>query len=75
MTSVGELASHGHELKKNVPYGLPYNNTTGNKLSSTGDGAMFSESYSPFSIENTGSNQKHNTVQAYMVAYMYIRTQ
>lgn len=56
-----------------MPYGIPYNNTSGNFLYSKGDGAMLEESYNPFTIQSTGLNIPHNNLPLYYSIFMYRR--
>ena len=69
--TVTEMPSHSHGLKKNVPYGIPYNSTSG--AGSGSGGTMYGESYTPFTIENTGGGQAHNNMPPYIVVYVWKR--
>ena len=69
--TVNEMPSHGHGLKKNVPYGIPYNNTSG--AGSGSGGTMYGESYAPFTVENTGGGQAHENMPPYIVVYVWKR--
>lgn len=74
--TTSEMPVHSHGLKKNVPYGIPYNNTGG---ATTGGGSspLYGESYSPFSIENAGGGGGHTHPQnlpPYMTCYAWYRT-
>ena len=71
--TINEMPSHSHTLNKNVPYGMPYNDTSGTACGS-GGGVYYHESYSPFSIANSGGNQAHNNMPPYVVVYMWRRT-
>jgi hypothetical protein len=71
--TVAEIPSHSHGLTKNVPYGLPYNYTSGNRLTSSGNGEFFQESYSPFTVGNTGGGGTHNNMPPYIAVYMWKR--
>lgn len=57
--TVDEIPSHSHKLIKNVPYGIPYNDTTGVRAGS-GTSVNYKESYNPFSIGSTGGSGSHN---------------
>ena len=57
--TVNEIPSHNHSIIKNVPYGIPYNDT-GGTASGAGGGTFYHESYNPFGIINTGGGQGHN---------------
>lgn len=67
-----EMPSHGHGVKLNVPFGMPYNNTSGLPVGSGGN-VYYGESYSPISIHLTGGSKSHNNVQPYLVVYMWKR--
>ena len=71
--TASEMPSHSHTLQKNVPYGLPYNNTSG-AACGAGGGVYYGESYSPFTIKNAGGDIAHNNLQPYITVYMYKRT-
>lgn len=67
--TVGEMPAHGHTIRYKanggpLPWGWIYekNNSTASSTNESSSG-----------IGLTGNSQKHNTVQAYMVAYMYHR--
>lgn len=66
-----EMPSHSHTLRKNVPYGIPYNNTSG--AGSGSGGTMYGETYTPFTIENSGGDQPHNNMPPYIVVYVWKR--
>ena len=66
-----EMPSHSHTLRKNVPYGIPYNNTSG--AGSGSGGTMYGETYTPFTIENSGGDQPHNNMPPYIVVYVWER--
>lgn len=68
-----ELPAHGHGVKLNVPYGMPYNNTSGTAVGNGGH-IYYGESYSPISIQNTGSGWAHNNLMPYLVVYIWKRT-
>ena len=71
--TVGELPSHNHTITRPLWwFRETYNANSGSVVN---DKATTDEHDVTGSVNNTGSNQKHNTVQAYMVAYMYRRTQ
>ena len=67
------MPSHSHTLNKHVPYGIPYNDTGGALSGNAGSGPFYRESYSPFSIANSGGNQAHNNMPPYLVVYMWKR--
>ena len=69
--TVNEMPSHAHGLKKNVPYGIPYNNNSG--AGSGSGGTMYGESYAPFTIEKTGGDIAHNNMPPYYTVYMWER--
>ena len=66
-----EMPSHSHTLRKNVPYGIPYNNTSG--AGSGSGGTMYGETYTPFTVENSGGDQPHNNMPPYIVVYVWKR--
>lgn len=78
--SINEMPSHSHPLNKNVPYGTPYNDTSG-VAAGSGGYVFYNESYSPFSIGSTGGNQGHNhglteetsSMPPYFVVYIWYR--
>ena len=71
------LPKHGHGLKKNVPYGLPYNNTSGSRAGDQGAGPYYGENYNPFTIlDNDGFDAKeaHNNIQPSTIVRRWHRT-
>ena len=67
--AVGEMPSHGHAMRYKssggtLPWGWLYENS---------DARVSATVETNSGIGLTGSSQKHNTVQAYMVVYMYHR--
>lgn len=70
--TISEMPKHHHGLKRNVPYGLPYNNTSG-AACGAGGGVYYGESYSPFTIQDTGGDGAHENRQPYITVYMYKR--
>ena len=75
--TINEMPVHNHTLNRNVPYGIPYNNTGGSKCGDSGSGPWYGESYDPFSIANAGGlngvTQPHNNLPPYITVYMYKR--
>lgn len=71
--TVDEMPTHSHGLNKNVPYGIPYNDTNGTACGA-GAGVFYHESYNPFTINNTGGNKAHNNMPPYLAVYMWKRT-
>ena len=72
LLTIDEMPSHNHELIKNVPFGLPYNDVSGNS-SNNGGTVYYGESYTPFNIGYTGGSQSHNNLQPYITVYMWKR--
>ncbi len=70
--TTNEMPSHSHTLNKHVPYGIPYNDTSGTACGS-GGGVFYHESYNPFSIANSGGNQAHNNMPPYLSVYIWKR--
>ena len=69
MSAVGELPSHGHAMRYKssggtLPWGWLYENS---------DARVSTTAETNSGIGLTGNSQKHNTVQAYIAAYMYHR--
>ena len=71
--TVEQLAKHTHNLRKNVPYGIPYNNTSGAQGGSS-SGVYYGESYSPFTIESAGGDKPHENMPPFLTLYMWKRT-
>ncbi|WP_049727656.1 DUF859 family phage minor structural protein [Dorea sp. D27] len=71
--TVSEMPSHNHSLNKNVPYGIPYNNTSGTN-SNNGGNTHYGESYNPFGIGNAGGGLSHNNMQPFVTCFMWKRT-
>ena len=72
--TIDEMPSHGHSLSKQVPYGVPYNNTSGSLAGNSGSGPYYGETYNPpWTINNNGGNQSHNNMPPYIVVYMWRR--
>lgn len=67
-----EMPSHGHGVKLNVPYGMPYNAQSGSRTGTTGN-VYYGESYSPISIQLTGGSQAHTNTPPYLAVYMWKR--
>lgn len=72
---------HGHTLQKNVPYGIPYNMTSG-KGDTAGGSPAYGESYTPFTIKNAtatnianGADYTVNTLPKYKNVYIWERTE
>ncbi len=69
-----QIPSHSHSLEKRVPYGVPYNNTSGTSAGN-GGGTFYGETYSPpFTINNSGGGKSHTNMQPYITCYMWRRT-
>lgn len=69
------LPKHGHTLRKNTPYGMPYNDTGG--AGSGGNGPFYRESYSPFTLlDNDGfdASEEHAHNIATKGIYVWQRT-
>lgn len=78
--NINQIPSHNHEIYRNVPYGIPYNDLNG--VASGGNGIVkYNESYTPFSIGFTGGNQPHNhggtslasNIPPYLAVYIWQR--
>lgn len=70
--TIAELPQHNHQLFKNVPYGMPYNDTSGVSLGGTGK-INYGESYSPFSVGITGGGNSHNNMPPYLAVSIWKR--
>ena len=72
--TTNEMPSHSHGLSKQVPYGVPYNNTSGALAGNSGSGPYYGETYNPpWTVNNSGGGQAHNNMPPYIVAYMWRR--
>ena len=69
--TVGEMPSHNHNITRPLWW---FRETYNDSGSIVNDKSTTDEHDVTGTVSNTGGNQKHNTVQAYMVVYMYHRT-
>ena len=78
--TVNEMPSHTHTLQRNVPYGMPGNDTSGSGSGS--NSPYYKESYSPFTILATGGGASHShgntgsssSLPPYLAIYVWKRT-
>ena len=53
----GSAGGHGHGLNKQVPYGVPYNNTSGSLSGNSGSGPYYGETYNPpWTVASNGAH-------------------
>lgn len=78
--NLNQIPSHSHSIYKTVPFGIPYNDTSGTACGA-GGGTFYHESYNPFWIGENGGNQPHNhgntnntsNMPPYLVVYVWRR--
>ncbi len=71
--TVKQMPSHSHGLEKKVPYGVPYNNTSGTSAGN-GGGTFYGETYSPpFTVQSSGNGEAHQNMPPYLTVYMWRR--
>lgn len=57
--TTSEMPSHSHGLSKQVPFGVPYNNTSGVEVGN-GGGTYYGETYNPpWTVDSTGGDSSH----------------
>jgi len=72
--TTSQMPKHSHGLSKQVPYGTPYNNTSGTSAGA-GGGTFYGETYNPpWTVNEAGGSSSHENRPPYITVYMWKRT-